>query len=143
MFFKSQNRIAKLELVGGQAKPGPALASLGINMVQFSKEFNEKTSNRMGERVPVVIEIIPSKAFKFQLKSTPASALIKKAASIEKGSSNSKTTTVATLDYSKVVEIAKIKLEESNTDNLESMISMISGTARQMGVKIVKKEENK
>lgn len=140
MFFKSQNRIAKLELIGGQAKPGPALASLGINMVQFSKEFNEKSANRMGERIPVVIEILPSKAFKFQLKTTPVTSLIKKVVSIEKGSSNSKTTIVATLDYSKIVEIAKIKLEESNTDKLENMISMILGTARQMGVKITKKD---
>ncbi|AHC39844.1 50S ribosomal protein L11 [Mycoplasma ovis str. Michigan] len=140
MFFKSQNRIAKLELIGGQAKPGPALASLGINMVQFSKEFNERSSNRMGERIPVVIEIFPSKAFKFQLKTTPTATLIKKAVSLEKGSSKSKTDIVATLDYSKIVEIAKIKLEDSNTDNLDSMISMIIGTAKQMGVKVANKD---
>ncbi|AFO51647.1 50S ribosomal protein L11 [Candidatus Mycoplasma haematolamae str. Purdue] len=136
MLFKSANRIAKLELIGGQAKPGPALASLGINMAQFSKDFNEKTSNRQGDRVPVVIEISPSKAFKFQLKTTPTSDLLKKAAGIEKGATNPKGEVVATLPYSKVVEIAQYKLEDSNTDNLDSMISMVMGTARQMGLKI-------
>ncbi|CCE66588.1 50S ribosomal protein L11 [Candidatus Mycoplasma haematominutum] len=136
MFFKTTNRIAKIELIGGQAKPGPTLASLGINMVQFSREFNEKTVNRQGERVPVIVEILPSKAFKFQIKTTPVSELLKKAASIEKGAANAKTDVVASLPYSKIVEIAQYKLKDSNTDKLESMISMISGTARQMGIKI-------
>ncbi|ADX97837.1 50S ribosomal protein L11 [Mycoplasma suis] len=136
MFFKTRNRIAKLELVGGQAKPGPALASLGINMVQFSKEFNEKTDDRKGERVPVEIEILPSKAFKFKVKTTPTAVLLKKAAQIEKGASNPGKEVVKTLTLAQVEEIAKYKLVDSNATSIESMVAMIEGTAKQMGIKI-------
>ncbi|AGX88791.1 50S ribosomal protein L11 [Mycoplasma parvum] len=136
MFFKTRNRIAKLELTGGQAKPGPALASLGINMVQFSKEFNEKTSDRMGERVPVEIEILPTKAFKFKVKTTPTAVLLKKAAQIEKGASAPNKEIVKTLTLSQIEEIAKYKLVDSNTTSLESMVAMILGTAKQMGIKV-------
>ncbi|KMZ96211.1 hypothetical protein PVNG_02349 [Plasmodium vivax North Korean] len=124
MFFKSNSRIARLELIGGQAKPGPALASLGINMVQFSKEFNEKSQSRQGEVVPVEIEIFPSKSFKFKIRTTPTSVLLKKIASIEKGSKASKSEKVATLSRLKIVEIAEYKLKDSNTKKLESMITM-------------------
>lgn len=137
--MKPNYRKVKLELIGGQAKPGPTLASLGINMAQFTKDFNDKTKDQNGQVVPVLITIMPNKSFSFILKTTPVAVLLKKAANIEKGSGNQKTTSVATIPYSKVEEIAKYKMPDTTAASLDAMISMIIGTATQMGIKVEKK----
>lgn len=132
---KPKKRVAKLELIGGQAKPGPALASLGINMAQFTKDFNDKTKDRMGEVVPVVFTIMPNKSFTFSIKTTPTAIMIKKLLKLEKGSSNQKSC-VGTLSKENLRKIAEYKMEDSNADSVEAMERMVMGTARQMGIKV-------
>lgn len=132
---RPKKRVAKLELIGGQAKPGPALASLGINMGQFTKEFNDKTKDRNGEVVPVVFTIMPNKSFTFALKTTPTPIMIKKYLNLEKGSSVQKNT-VAKLSKKDLRKIAEYKLPDSNAFDIEAMEKMIIGTAKQMGVEI-------
>lgn len=133
---KEIHRIAKLELIGGQAKPGPALASVGINMAEFTKQFNDATKDRMGKVVPVVITAYVDKSFKFETKTTPTTILLKEAAKIQKGSSNAKTTKVAKISKEKALEIAKYKLVDMNANNEEAALRMIAGTALQMGIEI-------
>lgn len=132
---KPKKRVAKLELIGGQAKPGPALASLGINMAQFTKDFNDKTKDRMGEVVPVVFTIMPNKSFTFAIKTTPTAIMIKKLLKLEKGSANQKSY-VGTLSKENLRKIAEYKMEDSNADSIEAMERMVMGTARQMGIKV-------
>ena len=133
---KEVTRIAKLELVGGQAKPGPALASVGINMAEFTKVFNDKTKDRNGEIVPVVITAYKDKSFDFEIKTTPTTVLLKKAANIQKGAANAKTTKVATISKDKALEIAKYKLVDLNATDEEAALRMVAGTAKQMGIEI-------
>ncbi|OAL10714.1 50S ribosomal protein L11 [Candidatus Mycoplasma haematobovis] len=131
---KARKRIAKLELIGAQAKPGPALASLGINMGQFIKDFNDRTKDRNGDVVPVVFTIFPNKNYSFILRTTPTAILLKKEAKLEKGSSNAKGNKVATITKEQLTKIAKYKLPDSNAASLEAMERMVMGTARQMGI---------
>ncbi|AEW45070.1 50S ribosomal protein L11 [Mycoplasma haemocanis str. Illinois] len=133
---KPKKRVAKLELIGGQAKPGPALASLGINMAQFTKDFNDKTKDRNGDIVPVVFTILPNKTFTFVLKTTPTPILLKREMGLEKGSSDPKASKVGKLTKTQLRKIAEYKLPDSNASSIESMESMIMGTARQMGIEI-------
>lgn len=141
---KKIKRIAKLQFGAGQAKPGPELASLGINMPQFCQAFNDATKNRMGDIVPVVITAYDDKSFDFVLKTTPAAVLLKKAAKIEKGSSNSLTTKVATISEEEVRKIAAYKMEDLNANDIEAAMKIIAGTAKNMGIVIENKtnEEN-
>lgn len=130
-------RIAKIELIGGQAKPGPALASIGINMAEFTKQFNDKTrTDRNGDVVPCVITAYTDKSFTFVIKSTPASVLLKRAAKIEKAGKNQLTDTVATISKEKALEIARAKKADLNAYDDEAALRMIAGTAKQMGIKI-------
>lgn len=129
-------RIAKIELVGGQAKPGPALASIGINMAEFTKQFNEKTKDQNGEIIPCIITAYKDKSFNFVTKTTPTSVLLKKAANIKSGAKNSKTEIVATISKEKALEIAKYKLDDLNANSVESALRLVAGTAMQMGIKI-------
>lgn len=130
-------RIAKIELIGGQAKPGPALASIGINMAEFTKQFNDKTrTDRNGDVVPCVITAYADKSFDFIIKSTPASVLLKRAAKIEKAGKNQLTDTVATISKEQALEIAKAKRADLNAYDDEAALRMIAGTAKQMGIKI-------
>lgn len=133
---KEVTRIAKIELIGGQAKPGPALASVGINMAEFTKAFNDKTKDRNGEVVPVVITAYKDKSFDFITKTTPTTILLKKAANIQKGAANAKTTKVATISKEKALEIAKHKLVDLNTTDIEAALRLVAGTAKQMGIEI-------
>lgn len=133
---KEITRIAKLELVGGQAKPGPALASVGINMAEFTKQFNDKTKDRNGKVVPVVITAYKDKSFDFVTKTTPTTILLKEAAKIQKGSSNALTNKVAKITKDQALEIAKYKLEDMNANDEEAALRMVAGTARQMGIEI-------
>lgn len=129
-------RIAKVHLIGGQAKPGPALASIGINMGEFTKQFNEQTKDRMGEIVPCVITAYKDKSFKFVTKTPPVSFLLKKAANIKSGAKNSLTQKVAKISREKALEIARIKLPDLNAYDEEAALRMIAGSAKQMGIEI-------
>lgn len=140
---KRITRIAKLEFMAMQAKPGAELASLGINMPEFTKQFNDATKDRAGDVVPVVITAYDDKSFDFILKTTPAAILLKKAAGIEKGASNAKTQTVATITADKVREIAEYKLVDLNANDVEAAMKIIAGTAKNMGIKISSIEEIK
>jgi len=133
---KEITRIAKIQLIGGQAKPGPALASIGINMAEFTKQFNDKTKDRMGEVVPCVITAYSDKSFTFIIKTSPASVMLKKAAKIETAGKNQITDTVATITREQALEIAKYKLPDLNAYDEEAALRMIAGTAKQMGIKI-------
>lgn len=133
---KQINRIAKLEFIGCEAKPGPELASLGINMPQFCVKFNEQTKDRKGEVVPVVITAYRDKSFDFILKTTPAAVLLKKAAGVEKGSGKASTDIVGKVTREQITEIAKYKMPDLNTNNIEQAIKIIAGTARNMGISV-------
>lgn len=142
-------RIAKVNLIGGQAKPGPALASIGINMGEFTKQFNDKTKDRNGDVIPTVITAYKDKSFDFELKTTPVSVLLKKAANVKSGAKNPKSETIATISKEKALEIANTKLVDLNANEVDAALRMVAGTAKQMGIKIegvdpvVHKEGNK
>lgn len=133
---KEITRVAKLDLIGGQAKPGPALASIGINMVEFTKAYNDATKDKMGKVIPVIITAYKDKSFDFVIKTTPAAILLKEAAGISKGTSNSVTTKVGKISREKALEIAKTKLPDMNANEEEAALRMIAGTAKQMGIEI-------
>ena len=133
---KEIKRIAKIQLIGGQAKPGPALASIDINMAELTKQFNDKTRDRMGEVVPCVITAFSDKSFTFIIKTTPASVMLKKAAKIQTAGKNQLTDTVATITKEQALEIARYKLPDLNAYDEEAALRMIAGTAKQMGIKI-------
>lgn len=129
-------RIAKLQFKASQSKPGPELASLGINMPQFCSAFNEATKSRMGEVVPVVITAYDDKSFDFVLKTSPASEKLKQAAKLEKGSVNSKTTKVGKITIDQLKEIAEYKLPDLNANDVEAAMRIVAGTAKNMGIEI-------
>ncbi|MYD11163.1 MAG: 50S ribosomal protein L11 [Chloroflexi bacterium] len=137
---KKVKAIVKLQIPAGKANPappiGPALAQHGINLMQFCKEYNGRTSSRMGEIVPAEITVFADGSFKFLLKSPPTSFLIKKAAGIDKAASNPLTETVATLNRDQVREIAQVKMNDMNAIDIEGAMRQVEGTARQMGVKV-------
>ncbi len=137
---KKVKTIVTLQIEAGKANPappiGPALAQHGINLMAFCKEYNAKTSNRMGEIIPAEITIFQDGSFKFILKSPPTSFLIKRAAGISKGAANPKTELAATLTRQQVREIAELKFKDLNALDIEGAMRQIEGTARQMGVGI-------
>jgi large subunit ribosomal protein L11 len=133
---KQITRIAKIQLVGGQARPGPALASIGINMAEFTKQFNDKTKQRNGEIVPCVITAYNDKSFTFITKTSPASVMIKKMAKIETAGKNQISDVVATITKEQALEIARYKMIDMNAYDENAALRMIAGTARQMGIKI-------
>ena len=138
MAEKEISNIVKLQIEAGKATPappvGPALGSTGINIMQFTKEFNEKTANQPGMIIPVVITVYQDKTFSFITKVPPVAVLIKKALKIEKGSGKPNKDKVATITKAQVEEIAKQKMEDLNAASLETAMSMVRGTARSMGV---------
>ncbi len=127
-------KVAKLVFPAGGAKPGPALASAGINMPKFCTAFNDATRDRMGDNVPVIITAFEDKSFTFILKTSPASDLIKKAAGIKSGSGSPKTTKVGTITADQCREIATYKLPDLNANDVEAAMRIVAGTARNMGV---------
>lgn len=137
---KKIKAVVKLAINAGKATPappiGPALAQHGINLMGFCKEYNARTSHRMGEIVPAEITIFQDGSFKFVLKSPPTSFLIKKAAGITKGASNPLTEKVGKLSKKQLAEIAETKKEDLNALDLESAMRQIAGTARQMGIEV-------
>ena len=128
----------KLQIPAGKATPappvGPALGQHGVNIVQFTKEFNAKTANQGDLIIPVVITVYQDKSFSFITKTPPAAVLIKKACKIQSGSGVRNKTKVATITKAQVQEIAETKMPDLNAASLESAMSMIAGTCRSMGV---------
>ena len=137
---KKIRAIIKLQIEGGKATPappvGPALGQHGVNIMFFVKEYNEKTASQSGTIVPVEITVFEDRSFTFITKTPPASELLRKAASIEKGSGSPLAEKVATVPRSKIQEIAEIKMKDLNAADIEGAIKIIEGTARSMGVQV-------
>ena len=135
---KEENKIIKLQIPAGKATPappvGPALGASGVNIMQFVKEFNDRTANQPGMIIPVVITVHKDKSFEFITKVPPVAVLIKKAAKIEKASGKPNKEKVATITMAQVKEIAEQKMPDLNAASLEAAMSMVAGTARSMGV---------
>ncbi len=130
----------KLQIPAGQATPappvGPALGQHGVNIMEFTKQFNEKTRADMGTIIPVVITVYQDRSFSFITKTPPAPVLIKKACGIEKGSGVPNKTKVAQITKAALQEIAEKKMQDLNAASLEAAMSMIAGTARSMGITV-------
>lgn len=128
----------KLQIEAGKATPappvGPALGQYGLNIVQFTKEFNARTADQMGMIIPVVITVFADRTYTFITKTPPAAVLIKKACNIQSGSGEPNRTKVATISKADIQKIAETKMPDLNAASLESAMSMIAGTARSMGV---------
>jgi large subunit ribosomal protein L11 len=131
----------KLQLQAGKANPappvGPALGQHGVNIMEFCKAFNAKTQDKMGFVIPVEISVYKDRSFSFVLKTPPASDLIKKAAGIKSGAGNSLKEVAGEITKAKLQEIAETKMQDLNAANVESAMSMIAGSCRSMGVKVV------
>ena len=134
MAKKKVAKVCKLQFEAGGARPGPALASAGINMPQFCTAFNDATKDRKGDIVPGVITAYEDKSFDFVLKTTPASVLLKKAAGISKGSGNAKTTKAGKITKAQLREIAEYKMPDLNANDVEAAMKVVEGTARNMGI---------
>ena len=130
----------KLQIPAGKATPappvGPALGQHGVNIMAFTKEFNERTKNDIGYIIPVVITVYQDHSFSFITKTPPAAVLIKKAAGIESGSGVPNKTKVAKLTKDQVKQIAETKMPDLNAATIETAMSMIAGTARSMGITV-------
>ena len=130
----------KLQIVGGAANPappvGPALGQHGVNIQGFCKEFNDKTQDKKGEVVPVVINVYEDRSFDFIMKVAPASALIKKALGLKMGAKNALKEKVGKLTKKQLREIAEKKMPDMNASSVEGAMNTIAGTARQMGVQV-------
>ena len=130
----------KLQIPAGQATPsppvGPALGQHGVNIMEFCKAFNAKTQGQEGSIIPVIIDVYKDKSFSFITKSSPASALLKQAAGIAKGSSNPSKESAGTVTQEQVREIAKVKMEDLNAENVEAAMRIIAGSAKSMGLKV-------
>ena len=129
-------KVVKMELPGGDAKPGPKLASAGVVMPKFCTDFNAKTADRKGEIVPVIITAYEDKTFDFVIKTSPVAPLLLKAAGIQKGSANSKTTKVGHISKDQLRQIAEYKLPDLNCNDVEAAMKVVEGSARNMGITI-------
>jgi large subunit ribosomal protein L11 len=131
----------KLQLPAGQATPappvGPTLSPYGINLMQFIKSFNDATKDKIGLIIPVVVTIYKDKTFDLEFKTPPTSVLLKKAAGIETAAHNPGKEIVAKIPRSKIIEIAKLKMPDLNTTDLEAAVRMREGTAKSAGIQIV------
>ena len=131
----------KLQIPAGKATPappvGPALGQHGVNIVEFTKEFNARTADQAGMIIPVIITVYADRSFSFICKTPPAAVLLKKACNIKSGSGVPNKTKVATITKAQVMEIAKLKMPDLNAATEEAAASMIAGTARSMGITVV------
>jgi large subunit ribosomal protein L11 len=131
----------KLQIPAGQANPsppvGPALGQRGVNIMEFCKAFNAKTQGQQGLIIPVVITVYADRSFTFVTKTPPASVLLKRAANVEKGSSEPNKTKVGRVTARQVKEIAELKMPDLTAESLEAAIRTIEGTARSMGIDVV------
>jgi large subunit ribosomal protein L11 len=134
--------IVKLEIEAGKANPappiGPALAQHGINLMQFCKDYNARTANRIGDIIPAEITIFSDQSFRFVLKTPPTASLIRKALGIEVGSGEPNRVKVGQLTQAQLREIAEVKMPDLNANDLEAAMLQVAGTARSMGVTIEK-----
>ena len=137
---KAVQAMVKLQCNAGNATPappvGPALGQHGINIMEFCKQFNAATQDRMGLVLPVVISVYGDKSFTFIVKSPPAAVLLLKAASLEKGSPDSRRQKMGSVSWDQCREIASTKLEDLNATDLDAAASMVAGTARSMGITV-------
>ncbi|MFQ5798894.1 MAG: 50S ribosomal protein L11 [Bacteroidota bacterium] len=128
----------KLQIPGGQANPappvGPTLGQRGVNIMEFCKQFNARTQDKQGLIIPVVITVFSDKSFTFITKTPPASVLLKKAAKLDKGSTDPLRTKVGTVTKTQLREIAETKMPNLNARDIEAAMRMIAGTARSMGI---------
>ena len=140
MTEKKQTGFIKLQIPAGAANPappvGPALGQHGVNIMEFVKQFNEKTAKQVGLVIPAVITVYADRSFSFVLKTPPAAVLIKKACKIESGSGAPNKTKVAKITEAQVREIAEMKMPDLNAASVEAAMKMIAGTARSMGVTV-------
>ena len=141
MAEKEVVNVIKLQIEAGKATPappvGPALGSSGVNIMQFVKEFNDRTANQPGMIIPVVITVYKDKSFEFVTKVPPVAVLIKKSIKIEKGSGKPNKDKVAKITKEQVKAIAEQKMPDLNASSLETAMSMVEGTARSMGVVVI------
>jgi large subunit ribosomal protein L11 len=137
---KKVKAVVKIQIQGGKANPAPpvgtALGPHGINLMQFCKEYNAKTSNQVGQVVPVEVTVFQDSSFSFILKTPPATDLLKKAAGIRSGSSSPKTEKVGVVNKNQLREIAEIKMKDLNANDIEKAMKIIAGTARSMGITV-------
>ncbi|MBK7498499.1 MAG: 50S ribosomal protein L11 [Ignavibacteriales bacterium] len=130
----------KLQIPAGKANPsppvGPALGQKGVNIMEFCKQFNARTQDKDGLIIPVVITVFSDKSFTFITKTPPASVLLKRAAKLERGSAESHRTKVGKVSRKQVKEIAEVKMPDLNAFDIDHAMSMISGTARSMGITV-------
>ena len=140
---KKVKAVVRLQIQAGKANPappiGPALAPHGVNIMAFCKDYNARTSNRMGEIIPADITIFVDGSFRFELKSPPAAVLLKKAAGIAKGSATPQSDKVGKVTRAQLKEIADVKYKDMNANDIESAIKQLEGTARNMGITVVDK----
>lgn len=132
--------LVKLQIPAGKATPAPpvgtALGPHGVNIMQFTKEFNAKTADQVGMIIPVVLTVYQDRSFSFITKTPPAAILIKKAVGIELGSAEPNKKKIAKISQAKVREIAEIKMPDLNAASIETAMSMVAGTARSMGITV-------
>ncbi len=138
---KKLKTVVRLQITAGKANPappiGPALAGHGINLMAFCKEYNARTSNRMGEILPAEISIFTDGSFTFILKTPPAAVLLKKAAGVAKGSAQPNREKVGKVTRAQVREIAELKMKDLNANDIDGAMRQIEGTARNMGLTVV------
>ena len=138
---KKVRAIVKLQIPAGEATPappvGPALGQHGVNIMGFVKEYNSKTANQKGNIVPVAITVFEDRSFTFVTKTSPASDLLRRAAGVERGSTQPRREKAGTVTLSQVRDIARNKLEDLNSPDVEAAVEMIKGTARSMGIEVV------
>jgi large subunit ribosomal protein L11 len=131
----------KLQISAGQANPsppvGPALGQHGVNIMEFCKAFNAKTSDRQGLIIPVIITVYSDRSFTFILKTPPASVLLMKAAGLEKGSGEPNRNKIGKVTKAQVRQIAETKMNDLNANDVEAAVRMVEGTARSMGIEVV------
>lgn len=139
--MKKVQAVVKLQIPAGKATPAPpvgtALGPHGVNIMDFCKNFNARTAHQEGLIIPAVVTIYSDRTYSFVTKTPPASVLLKRAASIAKGSSEPNRTKVGTVTRKQIEEIARTKLPDLNCDTLEAAIRTVEGTARSMGIEIV------
>ena len=138
---KKVRAIVKLQIPAGEATPappvGPALGQHGVNIMGFVKEYNSKTANQKGNIVPVAITVFEDRSFTFVTKTSPASDQLRRAAGVERGSAAPRRENAGRVTVSQVQEIARNKLDDLNSSDVEAAVEMIKGTARSMGIEVV------
>lgn len=139
---KRVRAFVKLQIPAGRATPappiGPALGQHGVAIMNFVKEYNERTAQQAGQIIPVVITVYEDRSFTFVTKTPPAADLLRRAAGVEKGSNNPRTTKVATVTANQVREIAELKMKDLNAVDVAGAVMQIEGTARSMGIEVAR-----